>query len=57
MEDASRLEFIKQLDAAEVEVTKWEAQFLGSFIDNPRAFTPDQRRAADEMRERYKDEL
>jgi hypothetical protein len=53
MDDNKRLAFLKRLDAAPVEVTDWEAQFIKSFIDAPRQFTDRQRECVDKMRKHY----
>ena len=52
-EDLERIEFLRHLDAAPVEVTDWEAQFIESFLTAERPLTAKQREAVDEMRSRY----
>ena len=52
-EDAERREFMKQLDAADFEVTDWEAQFLQDHLSQPRPFTNRQRETIDDMRKNY----
>jgi hypothetical protein len=55
--DGRRMDFLKQLDDAEFSVTDWEAQFITSFIDQPRGFTDGQRKAVDQMMEKYQPRL
>ena len=46
--------FLKMLDDSEaVSVSDWEAQFIESFLTNPRPLTPKQREVADALREKY----
>jgi len=52
-EDQERLAFLRRLDAAPFEVTDWEAQFIGNFLESPRPLTSGQRTAVDGMRESY----
>jgi len=56
-EDAERLAFLRRLDDATFEVTDWEAQFIGNFLESPRPLTPGQRLAVDGMREHYEGRL
>lgn len=56
-EDLERLEFLKRLDEADVEVTDWEAGFIESFVANPRGMTGAQRAAVDGMRMQYADDV
>lgn len=56
-EDTERGQFLNALDAAPVEVTDWEANFIESFLtreDTRRGWwTPARRAAADKMRKQY----
>ena len=57
-EDRKRREFLFQLDDAPgIEVSDWEAQFIGDHLDHPRPFTEPQRRAIDDMQKKYQDQL
>jgi hypothetical protein len=56
-EDALRQKFLERLDAAPFEVGNWEAQFIESFLEAPRPFSPGQRQAVDQMRESYEGRL
>ena len=58
IEDVGRTEFMRALDASDLEVTEWEAKFLGTFKEhvNPQNFwigSPGRRRSADNMRKSY----
>lgn len=52
-DDAERYEFIRALDAAEVYVTDWEAQFIASLLKEVRPLTPAQQRKVDQMQQEY----
>jgi len=51
--DQERFAFLQKLDAADFDVTEWEAQFIEGFIDAPRPLTPRQREKVDQMRTNY----
>jgi hypothetical protein len=61
-EDTERSQFILHLDAAPVDVTDWEADFIESFLRVPEAaragwWTEHRRSACDSMRNRYSGQL
>jgi len=51
--DVERLEFIQELDGANLDVTDWEADFIDSNLDRCIPFTPAQREAVVNMRDKY----
>jgi len=52
-DDSAELrKFLKMLDAADVSVTDWEAQFIGSNLTREH-FSPKQREIVMKMMERY----
>jgi hypothetical protein len=59
--DSIRVDFLLRLDAAEFEVTEWEAKFLASFMKRPDArtahFSDAQRTSIDKMRRMYEPRL
>ena len=62
MADEERSDFLRRLDASDVTVTEWEAEFLASFLAyvNPVNFWlgfERRREACDKMRKRYEHQL
>jgi hypothetical protein len=54
MSDMDRWEFLAALDRSDVNVTKWEADFIKSRLQWARAkFTPKQAEAIDKMIDKY----
>ena len=58
-EECRIYEFLLRLDDAAdtVEVTDWEASFIGDLLDHPRSLTPAQRAKCDELRTEYEGRL
>jgi hypothetical protein len=63
-EDEVRMEFLRELDAADFEVTEWEAEFLQSIFaraaalkPKPVVFSPRQREKIQQMRQAYQHRL
>jgi hypothetical protein len=50
-------EFLNRLDAADFEITDWEAQFVADLIKEPRPLTRDQRDKVDQLRTQYEGRL
>lgn len=60
LEDDLRGKFLKQLDAAEIECSEWEANFIESFLSAgiPSSWwTAARRTSCDEMRKKYEGRL
>ena len=55
MDDQARMDFLKALDSADVEVSDWEAQFIESQLQRRGeiSFTPKQRECIDLMVSKY----
>ncbi len=53
LEDSARMEFLRRLHQAGLELTPWETQFVNDFIASPRGFTPKQRESVDEIKKLY----
>jgi hypothetical protein len=50
-------EFLNRLDAADFEVSDWEASFIADLIQSPRPLTPAQRAKVDQLRTQYEGRL
>jgi len=51
------VEFLNRLDAADFDVTDWEASFIADLAANPRPLTPAQRAKVDQLRAQYEHRL
>lgn len=56
LSEADLRDFLRKLDEAEVEVTQWEAPFVGNCMDLDR-FTPAQRNVIERLIAKYGDRI
>jgi hypothetical protein len=52
-EDLADYEFLRRLDGADLEVTDWEAEFIGDLLAHERPLTAAQRAKVEELRKDY----
>lgn len=56
MDDDARADFLRKLDASDVSVSDWEADFIESNLQS-RMFSPKQRALIEILRDKYEDRL